>query len=156
MTPLHCPQSHGNWRHIRHGKLNIGRKLYCFHAISKKWNSVKCSYLVRFLYVFCTSGTSASVVMCSNQRPVALKSADFLLQMTGVCSSWSQFAFQAVRPEWTCVFSHRRDVYLSPVLKPYICPRQAYLPGTEATVISQAVPPGRGPSIALRLGWRLR
>jgi hypothetical protein len=30
--------------------------------------------------------------------------------------------------------------------------KPAYLPGTGATVILQAVPPGRGPSIAHRLG----
>ena len=29
---------------------------------------------------------------------------------------------------------------------------KAYLPGVGATVIMKAVPPGRGPSIALRLG----
>ena len=33
---------------------------------------------------------------------------------------------------------------------------QAYLPGTEDTVIHEAVPPVWGPSIALRLGWPLR
>ena len=34
--------------------------------------------------------------------------------------------------------------------------RKAYLPGAEVTVIKKAVPPGRGFSIALRLGWPLR
>lgn len=33
---------------------------------------------------------------------------------------------------------------------------QAYLPGTGSTVIKKAVSPGRGLSIALRLGWSLR
>lgn len=45
-----------------------------------------------------------------------------------------------------------KPVYISPVLSV----SEAYLPGTEDTVISKAVPPGRGPSIALRLGWSLR
>ena len=33
---------------------------------------------------------------------------------------------------------------------------QAYLPGTEDTMIHKVVPPVWGPSIALRLGWPLR
>ena len=34
--------------------------------------------------------------------------------------------------------------------------RSAYLPGSGDTLISKEVPPGRGLSIALRLGWPLR
>lgn len=54
--------------------------------------------------------------------------------------------------EYANTISFWKPVYISPAL----LVKEAYLPGTEDTVISKAVPPGRGPSIALRLGWSLR
>lgn len=57
----------------------------------------------------------------------------------------STASFRDIKITWkTC--DTRTSLYIS----------KSYLPGTEATVIMQAVLPGRGPSIALRLGWRLR